>query len=134
MTNEEIKKIYELKAKGLTNKEISVAIGVNHETIKKFLQRNKSVEIKPVVSHCETCGAVISQFTDGRTKRFCSPKCRNDYWNKRRKIADRKSTKQCECEECHKLFLTYGRPRRFCSRTCFQQNESRKWRNGNGQN
>ena len=130
MTNEEIKKIYELKAEGKGYYAIATIMSMSPSTIKSFLLRHPYQEAKEV-HHCKTCGAVISQFTDGRIKCFCSPKCRNDYWNKHRKIADRKSTKQCECEECRKLFLTYGRPRRFCSRTCFQQNESRKWRNGN---
>ena len=125
MTDKQIKNIYEFKRQGMTNKEIAGLIGASTEAVKKHLQRHPVEE--PSVCRCEQCGEVITPFNDGRSKRFCSPKCRNNYWNKHRKVIGRKSTKQCECEECHKPFLTYGRPRRFCSRACFQINESRKW-------
>ena len=131
MTENEMKKIYELKEEGKGYYAIATALSLSPSSVKSFLLRHPKSELE-IVHHCKNCGAAISQFSDGRIKRFCSLKCHRDYWNKHRKIADRKSTYQCECEECHKVFTSYGGKRRFCSRTCFQQNESRKWGNKNG--
>ena len=91
MTENEMKKIYELKEEGKGYYAIATLLSLSPSSVKSFLLRHPKSELK-IVHHCKNCGAAISQFSDGRIKRFCSLKCHRDYWNKHRKIADRKST------------------------------------------
>ena len=128
-TQEQLNEIYRLKAEGVSNKDIAKAIGLSYETVKKYLSRHpKQIRF----DHCINCGASFS--TRGKVKKkFCSEKCRKEYWSRHRHVDGRKSTRICTCQECHKTYLSYGRKvSKFCSRECFRRFESRKWGGTNG--
>ena len=125
LTLQERKAIYELKEKGYSHTRIAEILNISKGTIDSFLFRNPVNNLK--VS-CLNCGNEFDLPRGKRIKRFCCEKCSKAYWNK----YTRKQSwfkKACVCEECGKQFMVSKYKKgRFCSRECFQNHESRKWR------
>lgn len=86
MTREEKEKVIKLKKCGLSVKKISNELSISINTVKSYLQRNKEkFENKKVDgNHCLFCGSVLHHIMHKKHKKFCSDKCRYDYWNERK--------------------------------------------------
>ena len=127
-TKDQLKKVYELKEKGMSVKEMSLKTGINYERLKKRLQRHPIYDDAPVVVHrCQNCGKVFTP-RGAVPKRFCCEECRKKYWSHHRKIMTRDSSKQVVCLECGRTFINYGRKTAsFCCRECFQNYARRNY-------
>ena len=79
---------------------------------------------------CRQCGAPLDQTQRGKTRTFCSDRCRAAYWNEHRDLSRRASVHQQTCEVCGHTFYTYQG--RYCSRACYGQARSRKAGVGRG--
>ncbi len=75
-------------------------------------QKNKQ---QPEMGMCIFCGKLLINNEGAKTKKFCSDKCRYDYFNFEKKHKGYIRT----CEHCKKEFVAFGnRYKRFCSREC----------------
>ena len=76
MTEKEKRTILDMRAAGRQYKEISAELGIEVSALKVFVQRQKHQDVR----RCEQCRKALPK--DARkTQRFCSDKCRNDWWN-----------------------------------------------------
>lgn len=117
--------IYHLRDKGISLSKIAKTLNVNKSTISMFLLRNP---INDLQFYCLNCGKEFDLPIGKRVKRFCCKECSKAYWNKHTRNQPR-FKKVCTCEECGKQFMVSKYKKgRFCSRECFKNNESRKWR------
>ena len=75
MTEKEKRTILAMRAAGRQHKEISAELGIEVSALKVFVHRQKHKDVR----RCELCKKVLPK--DARkTQRFCSDKCRNDWW------------------------------------------------------
>ena len=78
---------------------------------------------------CPQCGQAIRQPKRGRTKKFCSDRCRWNWWNTHPSPDNWKKVAHHVCPVCGRVFLVRlqdGRGRTYCSRAC--ANKSRRKR------
>ena len=71
---------------------------------------------------CLYCGREIKQPDTGRPKKFCTDKCRREWWKGHSDRINRKESAmyQVVCERCGTEFLSYGnRKRKYCSHNCY---------------
>ena len=69
---------------------------------------------------CPQCGKVVKLHTKHK-KKFCSDRCRIDYWNSHQEQVHRKAYYSFECLNCGQSFKCYGNARRkYCSRRCYE--------------
>ena len=130
MTNEEKRRIAELRKQGFGYKRIAQALKLSEGTVKTFCHRNSmtcpSLEAIPaeniacMQSLCRCCGAQVTQYPGRKEKKFCSDACRNKWWNTHLGEAKRKSMTEYVCPACGKSFRAYEkRNRRYCSHSCY---------------
>ena len=75
MTEKEKRTILDMRAAGRQYKEISAELGIEVSALKVFVHRQKHKDVR----RCEQCRKTLPK--DARkTQRFCSDKCRNDWW------------------------------------------------------
>ena len=113
MTAEEKLKILDLSNKGMNSKEIAAECKIAASYVRKILSL-----VSPEQTFCLECGCVMDK---GRfkPKKFCSDKCKREYYKKHPECVHKKKFKKHICPCCHKEFLSYGKPhRKYCSRTC----------------
>ena len=70
---------------------------------------------------CPQCGKAIRQPRYGRTKKFCSDRCRWAWWNTHPSPENWKKVEKRICPVCGRVFLARlqeGRARTYCSRAC----------------
>lgn len=86
MTDHQKTKIAEMRKAGCGYSEISKALSVSRDTVKTFCRRNNitvdsTEEPKEAAGICPECGKPITQISGRKPKRFCSPECRQKWWN-----------------------------------------------------
>lgn len=136
MTNTEKENIKEMRKEGQSYSEIALALDINKNTVKAFcrrskLQTNKKVEIKIKEKEfnfvCKNCGKPLKKGTKGQPKKFCSEKCRRDWWKCNDKELNKKAYYTFICIECGSEFKSYGnKKRKFCSHACYINNRFKK--------
>ena len=124
MTEKEKTEIIDLRGQGLGYKKISLILGISADTIKTFCRRNDiggSPDL-PIMTEgvCLTCGKPIAQNPGRKKKKFCSDKCRNQWWNANLDKVNRKATYHFTCLFCKKEFSVYGNAKRkYCCHDCY---------------
>ncbi len=109
--------IYDLRSKGYGAKKISKELGVSLNTVKSILRRVASENTEAAL--CKNCGIGIEN-SSSHKKVFCCDKCRNEWWNKRRKNIEKASDKKRVCACCGKEFVSYShKDQRYCSHECY---------------
>ena len=127
MTDFEKEKIQELRQQGFNSSKIAEELGLKSSSVRSYCSRN-SVEAPT----CPQCGAVVLQSPHRKAKRFCSAKCRMDWWNHHTDLKNRKPHHTQICPICHRTIKCYkAEPRKYCSRSCYAQ-ARRKAANNNG--
>ena len=128
MTENQKKLIQIYREKGMSYKEIADALSVSINTIKTFCKRNGLGGVRTagilaaevMVTACKCCGKPVPQNPGRKQKRFCSDRCRNQWWNTHMEDVYRKANYECVCEYCGKTFLSYGnKSRKYCSHNCY---------------
>ena len=115
MTELEEKRIWDLRAKGKTYKEISFELNLPIGTVKTYCTRNDVGSGK-----CRYCSKSIVQIPGRKRKKFCSDSCRTKWWNLNRRIKKHRFIKPKICEHCGSSFLPIKRPtQKFCCRECY---------------
>ena len=106
-----------LRMEGKSAGDISIALNLSINTVRSHIRRHPDI---PNARRCKTCGAFVVQPTGRREKKFCSDKCRMDWWNSHPEKINKKAYYNLVCEECGKEFESYGNNRRkYCCRACY---------------
>lgn len=114
MTDIEKLKIDELKQSGYSYSQISKELSIPIGTIKTFIMRKRETNT------CLNCHREIVSIEYHKKKKFCSDKCRLDWWSRNRDKLKLKTLIEYDCEYCHKKFKApRSAKRKFCSTACF---------------
>ena len=117
MTNEEIRKIYELKNQGYGYKKIANELNLAVSTIKSYLLRHKD---EPASSYCLYCGRKLVHTPKKKKKKYCSSECKRKYYKAHPECLSSNKRKSISCKCCNKLFISYGSSaRKYCSHKCY---------------
>ena len=80
---------------------------------------------------CICCGKEIAQQGNGRPRKFCSEKCRRQWWKTHPEEGNQKAMYTQVCARCGKEFTAYGNNhRKYCSHDCYIK--ARFWRDEDG--
>ncbi len=125
MTKEQKDTIIRLRAEGQGYTAIAKETGVPKETVKTFCRRNSlgGMAVQPrrnADGRCPQCGKEVEQKTGFKPRRFCSPECRQAWWNSHPEQVGRKAVYDFVCAGCGRPFTSYGnRSRKYCSHDCY---------------
>lgn len=130
MTIEQKNIIASMRKAGVGYTKIAQEIGVSENTVKSFCRRNgltvsavqpESEKVTvPAEKSCRFCGAPFIQYPGRKVKKFCSPECRNKFWNAHINDEKRKAMETYICLHCGKEFYAYaGHGRKYCSHECY---------------
>jgi len=123
MTNKQKSTIKALRAIGWTYAKIAEVVGISIDTVKSFCLR-QGVNIRKTHDDdgnalCKHCGKLLKQVAGGRSRVFCSNKCRYKWWNIYRPFLGRKNTAVIVCLYCKVPFAAYSTgSRQYCSIAC----------------
>lgn len=122
MTERERNLITAMRRSGRSYQEISSALMIDKDAVRSFC-RTRSIEpdADSMRSFCPECGKELTPSSKGRTRRFCSDKCRRSWWKRNRSKEHRseKTTRRAVCLNCGKEFSSYADGRKFCSHKCY---------------
>ena len=108
MTNEQKLMIEAYRKKGVGYKQIAKELEMSPNSVKSYCRRNNlsNENLKQIdgESSCEQCGKIIQQIKGRKHKRFCSDKCRNQWWNAHLDQVKRKAVYDYVCPVCGKTF------------------------------
>ncbi len=120
VTAEQKMEIITLRSNGITFSDIAEQLGLSINTVKSFYRRYGNALEKAAASCCQRCGKSIVQPSGAREKKFCSDKCRMDWWNAHRDDVNKEAFYDYVCECCGRHFRAYGNKRRkYCSHECY---------------
>ena len=144
MTDIQAKQIREFRMKGVGYKAIASVLGLSRDSVRNYckshgldgyasevaanIQEQTQMEIT-----CPRCGQVIEQPNIGRKRKFCSEKCRREWWAAHPEESRKKEAAFYEktCVYCGQHFTVYGnKNRRYCSHECYVHD--RFWREEEG--
>ena len=115
MTEKEKRTILDMRAAGRQYKEISAELGIEVSALKVFMHRQKHKDVR----RCEQCKKVLPKDVR-KTQRFCSHKCRNDWWYSHKGELQGERLTTFVCAVCGKGFTSYKQAK-YCSRACFYE-------------
>lgn len=127
MTDHQRMKTVKMRNAGCSYSEIAKALTVSRDTIKTFCRRNNIVidSQNTAVPNdtegvCPECGNPIVQVAGRKPKRFCSPECRQQWWNAHPERVGQKAVYEYVCLGCGQYFTSYGNShRKYCSHECY---------------
>lgn len=125
MTAFQKSEITRLRKGGVGYMKIAQTLGISENTVKSFCRRNNLAGNMSVSagnaanSHCQHCGKRLGASTQS-ARRFCSDRCRSQWWHTHPEALNRKAVYQFTCAHCGAPFGAYGNStRRYCSRACY---------------
>lgn len=144
MTDFQAKQIRELRMRGVGYRAIASVVGLSRDIVRNFCKSHGldgyasalTLNMKEQMASgaaCMCCGREIIQPATGRKRKFCSDKCRREWWSAHPEAIHRKETAYYEmtCVYCGKPFQSYGnKNRRYCSHECYVRD--RFWREEEG--
>lgn len=126
MTNEQKKRIGELRSTGTSYAKIGETLGISGNTVKTYCRRNhitvkqKSSADSTTPVFCRECGAPLIQEEKQKTRVFCSRACREKWWHSHPEKLNKKAMYNFRCAGCGRLFSSYGNQhRKYCSHDCY---------------
>ena len=125
MINSEKERLKLLREKGYSYSKISKILSISENTIKSFCRRNKLniVREKIVSEKCKQCGNDYENNHKGPNKKFCSDRCRREWWKDHDYCICKKAYYKLICCECGQEFQSYGnKDRKYCSHDCYIKN------------
>lgn len=117
MNTNQQNKIRELRMLGETYSAIAANVDLSENTVKSFCRRNNIAEN---IDICPVCSHALTHIHGKRKKRFCSDKCRMEWWRTHQDKLNKKAVYAFLCQNCGKAFNAYGNSKRkYCSRACY---------------
>ena len=144
MTSVQEKQIRNFRMKGIGYKAIASTLGLSRDVVRNYCKSHGLdgyatevvVNLKEQMQQgdvCGCCGTVILQPAIGRKRKFCSEKCRREWWAAHPEESRKKEAAFYEktCVYCNQHFTVYGnKNRRYCSHECYVHD--RFWREEEG--
>ncbi len=116
MTEQEKRKIIELKEKGASFGFIAKELNLPRSTISTFYSSylyNKD--------SCKQCGGPIKRKIN-RVSLFCCDQCRGKWWNAHKEKMNHKKVYTFVCQNCGVTFTRIqNKNYKYCSRECFRK-------------
>ena len=117
MTENQKKQIIEMRKKGIGYKAISTSLGLSRDIVRTFCKaRNMTgfgmaavLNVDERISTgeiCPNCCKSVRQSAKGRRKKFCSEKCRREWWKAHPENADGMVLRQGKYRLVHVVALT----------------------------
>ena len=125
MTDIEKRKIHVLQTKGYGYKKIAAELDLSVNSVKSYCRRHPVVE-DPGKPRCLQCGIPVEQKDHRKQKKFCSDRCRNDWWKEHPDQIKRTKLISYICPQCGDGFESRNRGRIYCSRSCYAQARSKE--------
>jgi endogenous inhibitor of DNA gyrase (YacG/DUF329 family) len=132
MTEEQKFQITKLRANGYGYIRVAQVLGISENTVKSFCRRNNltgkaaveipksQITVDEGIHLCMCCGVSVEQNPGKKEKKFCSDKCRMNWWNNNLDKVKRKAMYEYTCPHCGKQFTVYGNShRKYCSHECY---------------
>ncbi|GHU59279.1 hypothetical protein AGMMS49975_26690 [Clostridia bacterium] len=124
MTSTQKSKITELRGNGESYANVAETLGLSVNTVKSFCRRNNLniINENKIADNvvCKVCQKAIEQVNGRKPRKFCSDKCRIEWWNAHPEQVARKAVYTYTCPHCQNTFTAYGNSRRkFCSHACY---------------
>ena len=124
MTTAQKEQILSLRGKGKSYGAIADTLHLPKYTIKSYCRRNCITQAPGAEgeqnSFCDHCGQPLIQTPGSKHKRFCSDRCRMQWWYRHSEEMQRKTVYYFTCPVCGKEFISYSTSKRvYCSRACF---------------
>lgn len=122
MTVEEKRKIIDLRNDGYGYKKIAKELNLPLSSIRYICE--KGMTDTELIGTCKNCKKEIHSIKGKKRKRFCSDKCRLDWWNSHVKEVNKKAFYTLTCKYCGNEFISYGNKKRvYCSHDCYIENK-----------
>ena len=134
-TPEQEAQIKLLRKLGIGYRKIATELDLNRDAVRYFCKQNELAgKAKPPEERirgveCIQCGTRLPPSTAGRTRIFCSSKCRYRWWKETGDQLDRPMGKREEklCAYCGKPIIAYkNKHRKYCNHECYIRD--RFWR------
>jgi len=133
MTDVQAASIRELRMKGMGYRAIASVLGLSRDIVRNYCKSKgvagygsvTKLNIREQMQNgcvCIFCGNVINQHSPGRPKKFCTDKCRREWWKLHPESVNKKDTAvyHLTCSHCGKAFDSYGnKKRKYCSHNCY---------------
>lgn len=120
MDAQEKLQIDQLRAGGMGYSKIAATLNLSLNTVKSYLYRQTSIVVVKKTDTCPNCGKHIKNISGRKPRKFCSDKCRMEWWNSHQDQVKRKAFYTFTCPYCGRQFISYGnKDRKYCSRECY---------------
>jgi len=125
MTNEQKSTILRLRSEGCKYATIAESVALSINTVKSYCRRQNLATTTETISddalRCKQCGKPL-EYSGSKPKKFCSDRCRNEWWKAHPCDVNKKAFYSKTCVHCGKAYTVYGRPNsKFCCHTCSAQ-------------
>lgn len=133
MTDYQAEQIKELRKQGKGYKAIGALLGLSRDIVRNYCKKysldgyatvvakNIQVDIEKGIA-CLQCNEPITQTFGVRPRKFCSDKCRREWWKAHPEQIKKKDTAfyTTTCKKCGESFTAYGNSKRkYCSHNCY---------------
>lgn len=124
MTDTQRTAVREYRARGMSYAAIADALGLSKATVTTFCQRNDLAGRRGAAARddsvCPQCGKKVVQIPGRKHRRFCSPACRQIWWNGNLALVQHKSSRTVRCAHCGEEFEVFGsNVQKYCSHKCY---------------
>ena len=144
MTEFQAEQIGNLRRQGVGYRSIGTIVGLSRDIVRNYCKsrgldgyaNDLTVNMQERMSQgkaCWCCGREIRQPHTGRRRKFCTEKCRRDWWAAHPEAGKHSETASYHltCAYCGKAFISYGnKTRKYCSHHCYIRD--RFWREEDG--
>ena len=120
MTDWQKNQIQTMRMQGLSYVRIGQALEISDNTVRSFCRRNRLGDPVKNTIPCQYCGKPIKIISKEKPRKFCSDRCRADWWNSHRDQVKQKAFYHFTCSACGREFTAYGNAhRKYCSHKCY---------------
>ena len=142
MTDAQAAQIKEMRLNGMGYRAIAETLGLSRDIVRnhckaKGMDGYVAATVRNMQERegqggiCICCGKEMAQQGNGRPRKFCSEKCRRQWWKTHPEEGNRKAVYTQVCARCGKEFTAYGNShRKYCSHDCYIK--ARFWRDEDG--
>ena len=124
MNEDQKTSIISLRQEGRSYSQIAIALQLSENTVKSICRRHLVVgkeELRTKSADCcKNCSKPLKNLRFGKPAKFCSERCRREWWKNNNSSPNRKAYYPVRCLGCDKEFLSYGNEKRkYCSHACY---------------
>ena len=133
MTELQAERIRQLRQRGIGYRMIATEVGLTRDIVRNFCKSKGlngygaaikvNIEEQQMLGKaCLFCGREFEQPKTGRPRKFCSDRCRREWWKAHpdRLNKNEAAMYKMTCSRCGRTFVSYGnRNRKYCSHECY---------------